>query len=198
MSGKKLISLIVGLGNPGAKYEKTRHNAGFWLVDELARRFSAVPRTEAKFYGQVCRIGIAERDLRLLKPETYMNRSGQSLKAMSGFFKIPVSRILVVHDDIDLTPGRVKLKQGGGHGGHNGLRDITAQLGGGFWRLRLGVGHPGHRDQVIDYVLSRPGKGDQERILEAIDRAADVMGLLVSGEMEKAMHRLHSVTTPEI
>jgi PTH1 family peptidyl-tRNA hydrolase len=186
------IQLIAGLGNPGTRYELTRHNAGFWFVDELTRRFGGVFRSDAKILGQVCRICIDDQDLWLLKPATLMNRSGQSLNAMINYFKIHPLRILVVHDDIDLQPGVARLKRTGGHGGHNGLRDIIAHMGKTFWRLRLGVGHPGDRDQVIDYVLSRPSRHDQGLIQECILRAADLMDHIIMGEMERAMHQLHS------
>jgi len=186
------IQLIAGLGNPGTRYDKTRHNAGFWFVDELARRFGGVFRADVKMLGQVCRVCIADQDLWLLKPATLMNRSGQALNAMTTYFKIRPPGVLIVHDEIDLQPGVARLKRTGGHGGHNGLRDIIAHMGKTFWRLRLGVGHPGDRDQVIDYVLSRPSRHDQDLIHECIMCAADLMDLVLVGEMEKAMHQLHS------
>jgi PTH1 family peptidyl-tRNA hydrolase len=142
--------------------------------------------------GQVCRVCIADQDLWLLKPATLMNRSGQALNTMTTYFKIHPSRVLVVHDDIDLKPGVARLKRTGGHGGHNGLRDIIAHMGKTFWRLRLGVGHPGDHNQVIDYVLSRPSRHDQDLINECVMCAADLMDLVQMGEMEKAMHQLHS------
>ena len=192
MAESETIRLIVGLGNPGPSYDQTRHNAGFWFVDTLARQFQAVFRQERKYLGEVCRIAPFELELWLLKPLTFMNRSGQSLAAMSSYFKIPPHQILVVHDEIDLPPGTARLKRTGGHGGHNGLRDIIAHLGKDFWRLRFGVGHPGHRDQVTDYVLSRPSTTDAELIHESINETTTFLPLLVRGEMEQAMHQLHS------
>lgn len=186
------IQLIAGLGNPGARYDKTRHNAGFWFVDELAKRFDGVFRSDSKLLGEVCRVRIAGQEEWLLKPTTFMNRSGLSLNAVSAYYKIDPSRILVVHDDIDLQPGQVKLKREGGHGGHNGLRDIIAHMGRTFWRLRLGVGHPGDRDQVIDYVLSHPSRADHDLIREGILCSAGLIDLISAGKMEKAMHQLHS------
>ena len=186
------IALIVGLGNPGPKYDQTRHNAGFWFVEEVARRHGGVFRTEAKFAGEVCRVAIDGREVWLLKPTTYMNRSGQSVKLLAGFYKIPVEQILVAHDEIDLPPGTARLKRGGGHGGHNGLRDIMAQMGQSFLRLRLGVGHPGQKDQVVDYVLERPSRDDEALIRRDIDDAVDVLAPVVAGEFEKAMNQLHS------
>lgn len=186
------ITLIAGLGNPGPQYDQTRHNAGFWFVDELARRHGGQFRQESKFSGEVCRINVQGQELWLLKPATFMNRSGQSLKQFSGFYKLAIEQILVVHDEIDLPPGVVRLKRGGGHGGNNGLRDVIAHLGKAFWRLRIGVGHPGNKDHVVDYVLGRPSKSDQSAIEACIDEAADLDAFWVCGEMEKAMHRLHS------
>lgn len=186
------FALIVGLGNPGPTYERTRHNAGFWFVDELARRHGSAFRIEPKFFGETSRLSLNGREYWLLKPATFMNRSGQAVVSMAGFYKVPPESILVVHDEIDLPPGTVRLKRGGGHGGHNGLRDLIARLGGGFARLRIGVGHPGSSDQVVDYVLNRPSKQDEELILKAIDEAADAFPLIVEGGFEKAMHRLHS------
>jgi peptidyl-tRNA hydrolase, PTH1 family len=186
------VQLVAGLGNPGPRYTETRHNAGFWFVDALARRHGGGLRQENKFAGEVARITLGGRDVWLLKPQTFMNRSGQSLKLLAAFYRVPVEAILVVHDEIDLPPGEARLKRGGGHGGHNGLRDIMAHLGGNFLRLRLGVGHPGHKDQVVDYVLHRPSREDEAQILGSIDRALDVMPEVVAGELERAMHKLHS------
>lgn len=192
MSEDKAIRLVAGLGNPGLRHEQTRHNAGFWFVDELSSRCGALFRPEAKFSGQVGKISLAGLEVWLLKPTTFMNRSGLSLSSFCSYFRIPPHRILVVHDEIDLPPGSVRLKRAGGHGGHNGLRDVIAHIGREFWRLRLGVGHPGHRDQVIEYVLSRAAKPEEESIRQGIMQAVEVMDLVISGEMEKAMHRLHS------
>ncbi|MGV6858746.1 MAG: aminoacyl-tRNA hydrolase [bacterium] len=184
--------MIVGLGNPGPKYNQTRHNAGFWFVDELARRAGGEFRPESKFSGEVCKLLVDRKTLWLLKPGTFMNRSGLPVKQLSSFYKIPLSSILVAHDELDLSPGVAKFKLAGGHGGHNGLRDIFSHLGKDFWRLRLGVGHPGSKDEVVDYVLNRPGKADEAAILAAIDHAADELPSLLSGDFEQAMHHLHS------
>lgn len=186
------MQLIVGLGNPGPEYEQTRHNAGFWFVDELARRHGGHFGFDRKFNGEHCRIKIDGADVRLLKPMTFMNKSGQSVLAMANYVKIPVNKILVVHDEIDLQPGTARLKLGGGHGGHNGLRDLMTHLGAGFARLRLGVGHPGNKNDVVNYVLRRASLDDNRMIREAIDEAADAMPLLVREGFEKAMTRLHT------
>ena len=187
------VQLIVGLGNPGAEYEQTRHNAGFWFVDELARINQCPLRKEARFHAEVGRCTLHGHDCRLQKPITFMNRSGQAVIALTDFLRIPPSEILVVHDELDLLPGTVRLKKGGGHGGHNGLRDLIAHLGTqDFMRLRVGIGHPGDRNQVVDYVLHRPSREERDQIDAAIQRALDVMPLAVAGEFERAMHKLHS------
>jgi len=190
--GNQPVQLVAGLGNPGPKYTETRHNAGFWFVDALARRHGGTFRQENKFAGESARISLGGQEVWLLKPQTFMNRSGQSVKLLATFYKIPVESILVVHDELDLPPGEVRLKRGGGHGGHNGLRDIMAHLGKEFLRLRLGVGHPGHKDQVVDYVLQRPSRDEEADILRAIDHGLDVMSEVIAGELERAMHKLHS------
>jgi PTH1 family peptidyl-tRNA hydrolase len=188
-----VIQLIVGLGNPGAEYEPTRHNAGFWFVDELARRCQQSFRGEARFHSEIARCQLDGQECRLQKPQTFMNRSGQPARSLMQFFKIPVEQILVAHDDLDLPAGTIKLKKGGGHGGHNGLRDLVSQLGSNdFYRLRIGIGHPGHKDQVVDYVLKKPGKEDRRLIDGAIDAALDVMPLVIGGHLAKAMQVLHS------
>ncbi len=185
---------MVGLGNPGPKYQATRHNVGFWFVDELAASSGANMRAESKFAGELARIN-SPGDCWLLKPMTFMNNSGRSLSALVNFYKIPLQQILVVHDELDLEPGVVRLKKGGGHGGHNGLRDICSALGGkDFYRLRVGIGHPGHRDGVVDYVLSRPRKEEQQGIEDALWQAARQWPLIQSGEFQKAMNALHSAT----
>jgi PTH1 family peptidyl-tRNA hydrolase len=187
------IQLIVGLGNPGTEYEPTRHNAGFWFVDELARRCQQGFRAEARFHSEMARCQLEGRECRLQKPQTYMNRSGQAVRALMQFFRIPVDAILVAHDELDLPAGTVRLKTGGGHGGHNGLRDLISHLGTrDFHRLRIGIAHPGDKRQVVDYVLKPPGKEDRRLIDAAMDEALDVMPLVMGGEMDKAMHRLHS------
>ena len=186
------VKLIVGLGNPGSRYEDTRHNAGFWLVDVLAARHGGTFRAENKFHGDACAVQIGAYSVRLLKPQTYMNESGRALQAMSAFFKIGLDEVLVAHDEIDLPPGTVRIKRGGGHGGHNGLRDIIPQLGGpGFARLRIGVGHPGHKDQVIGYVLSRAGKEESKLIDESVDRAARAFDDMVRHGLDRVMNELH-------
>ena len=186
------IRLIVGLGNPGPKYDQTRHNAGFWFVDQLALRFGGQFRAESKFSGEVCKIRVAEEEVWLLKPMTFMNRSGLAVRQLSTFYKIPLEEILVAHDELDLDPGVVRLKRGGGHGGHNGLRDISSQLGKDFMRLRIGIGHPGHKDDVVDFVLSRARREEQQGIDDAINEAADAAEDIVSGQSQKAMNQLHS------
>ncbi len=192
MAASTPIQLVVGLGNPGADYVLTRHNAGFWFVEALARAHGASFRHERKFSGDVCRITIGSRELRLLKPETFMNRSGQSMQAMAAYLKLAPEAILVAHDDLDLPAGVVRLKQGGGHGGHNGLKDIIERLGEDFLRLRFGIGRPPQDKEVIDYVLQRASEADQSQIMEAVAAAMQVMPRIVNGELEKAMHELHS------
>ncbi len=162
------IKLIVGLGNPGQKYDNTRHNAGFWAVDAIAEALGARWTEERKFKGSVARVMVGGVDLRLLRPDTFMNRSGQSVGPLAQFFKIAPEEILVIHDDLDLPPGRMRLKCGGGHGGHNGLKDIQATMGSpDFWRLRIGVGHPGHRDAVVGYVLTS-APPDERRLIDDV------------------------------
>ncbi len=187
------IQLIVGLGNPGEKYTATRHNAGFWFLDELARRHGGSLRSEAKFFGETARITVDGRDVHLLKPMTFMNRSGQAVAALANFFKLPVSSILLAHDELDLAPGTVRLKRGGGHGGHNGLRDTERALGSrDYLRLRVGIGHPGDSSLVTPWVLGRPAADDRIAIEQAIDRAADAVPQLVAGELERVMNELHT------
>lgn len=188
-----VVALIVGLGNPGPQYEETRHNAGFWFVEQIARQQGEQFRLENKFHGEIAKVTIGANNVWLLKPNTFMNRSGQSVAALARFYKIPLENILVVHDELDLSPGTARLKQGGGHGGHNGLRDIVAQMGGKeFMRLRVGIGHPGNSKQVSNYVLSRAGSDDQRLIEESIGDALKVLPQVVSGEFQKAMNVLHS------
>jgi PTH1 family peptidyl-tRNA hydrolase len=191
MAGQPL-SLIVGLGNPGPTYARTRHNAGFELVDELARRTGVSLRHEARHQGELGRASIGGADVWLLKPMTYMNLSGQSARSVAGFYRIPSQSILVAHDELDFPPGAVRLKEGGGAGGHNGLRDLIAQLGDDFWRLRIGIGHPGDRDEVLDYVLGRPPAAEAALIHEAVLAAADAVPVMVSDGAQKAMNRLHA------
>jgi PTH1 family peptidyl-tRNA hydrolase len=187
------IQLIVGLCNPGPEYEQTRHNAGAWFVEEAARRFNVSLRPEVKFKGLSGRFTEAGNTCHLLLPTTFMNLSGQAIGAIVNFYKIPVNAILVAHDELDLPVGSIKLKQGGGHGGHNGLRDTINHLNSkDFFRLRIGINHPGDRSQVIDYVLKRPSKEDAEKIHHAIEDAAKVLDSILSGDTQKAMKDLHS------
>jgi len=189
------LKLIVGLGNPGDRYQATRHNAGFWFVDRLAARHHCDFARQNRLHGHLARFTADGADCRLLKPDTFMNESGRAVRAVLDYYGIKAAETLIVHDEIDLEPGVARIKQGGGHGGHNGLRDIMAALGGGgFLRLRIGVGHPGHKDDVIDYVLKKAGKAEQQLIDQALDQALDVMPLVLQGELEKAMTALHSNT----
>ncbi len=187
------IKLIVGLGNPGKEYEATRHNAGFWWVDELARVHNANYKADSKFHGLIAKANVHAHEVHLLKPQTFMNVSGRAVGAVAQFYKIEPAQILVVHDELDLPPGSAKLKQGGGHGGHNGLKDIIAHLGSKeFWRLRIGVGHPGDKAEVVHFVLNTPRKEEQVLIDEAVQRAQDVAPLIIEGKLEAAMLKLHS------
>jgi len=187
------IALIAGLGNPGREHARDRHNAGFWFADALASAAGGVFRDEARFHGEVCRINLEGHDIWLIKPATYMNRSGQAVAALAGYYKIPREAILVVHDELDLPPGVVRLKRDGGHGGHNGLRDLVSQLGGkDFLRLRIGIGHPGHKDEVTDYVLTQPSAGDRDLIDNALHTGLQVLPQLLAGEEAKAMQALHT------
>ncbi|WP_308366495.1 MULTISPECIES: aminoacyl-tRNA hydrolase [unclassified Microbulbifer] len=188
------IQLIVGLGNPGPEYDRTRHNAGADFVAELARRHGAQLVPDSKYRGLSGRVRIGGEDIRLLIPTTYMNRSGQSVAPLAHFFKIPVQAILVAHDELDLPPGTARLKSGGGHGGHNGLRDIISALGNNrdFMRLRLGIGHPGSARDVVNYVLQRAPGAEQEQLADAIDRAVDAMPIAASGDWGAAMKELHT------
>jgi PTH1 family peptidyl-tRNA hydrolase len=191
MSGSS-TRVVVGLGNPGPEHQVTRHNAGFWFVDLLARRHGGEFRDYRKYSGETARVTISGRELILLKPTTYMNRSGLSIRQLSDFFKVAPDDILVAHDELDLPVGSVRLKHGGGHGGHNGLRDTIAHIGESFWRLRLGIGHPGNKAAVIDYVLTRASRAEEDLILEAVSTAADSMPLLLEQGAERAMTKLHS------
>ncbi len=187
------IQLIAGLGNPGAEYARTRHNAGFWLVEQLAQQQHESLRPEAKFFGICGKAMIASEECRLLMPTTYMNHSGRAVAALANFYRIPAEAILVIHDELDLPVGSLRLKQGGGDGGHNGLKDISAQLGNkAYWRLRIGIGHPGQREQVLNYVLSPANKDDEKKILTAIETSLAVLPQIVSGDMQKAMQQLHT------
>jgi PTH1 family peptidyl-tRNA hydrolase len=187
------IRLLVGLGNPGPEYEATRHNAGFWWVDAAAARLGARLSFDRGYHGLVARVTRPGGEpLWLLEPQTFMNLSGKSVAALARFFKIAPAEILVAHDELDLLPGHVKLKQGGSAAGHNGLKDIVAQLGStDFWRLRLGIGHPGVKSEVINYVLKKPSAEHRDAIDRCIDRTLDALDLLLAGAMERAMMKVH-------
>ncbi|MAF99700.1 MAG: aminoacyl-tRNA hydrolase [Acidiferrobacteraceae bacterium] len=186
------VSLVVGLGNPGQKHARDRHNAGYWFLEALISGSGGTLASEPKFFGDVGRLTVAGSTIRALAPTTYMNRSGSAVSACSRFYRIAPENILVIHDDLDLPPGVVRLKQGGGHGGHNGLRDIITQLGSrDFQRLRLGIGHPGSADQVVSYVLKRPGSDEEIAIRGAIDRVLPIMPEVISGKSDLAMNALH-------
>jgi PTH1 family peptidyl-tRNA hydrolase len=191
MSGVPL-KLIVGLGNPGPEYARTRHNAGFWLVDELARRVGGTFRSDSRHQGELAKVRVDGTELWLLKPMSFMNRSGGPVQSVANFYKIPVDSILVAYDDLDFPAGIIKLKQGGGAAGHNGIRDIAPQMGEQFWRLRIGIGHPGDRAAVLNYVLGRPSAEDARLIGEAIGAGLDVVPVLISEGGQKATHRLHT------
>jgi len=188
------IKLIVGLGNPGSEYRGTRHNAGADFTEELARLNGGALRAESRFFGLAGQVTLAGHELRLLVPTTFMNRSGKAVAAMATFFKIAPDQILVAHDELDIAPGTARFKRGGGHGGHNGLRDIIPALGNNndFYRLRIGIGHPGHASRVSGYVLSKPSAEDRERIDASIHEAISALPLLLDGDATKAMTRLHS------
>jgi PTH1 family peptidyl-tRNA hydrolase len=191
------IEIIVGLGNPGERYERTRHNAGFWLVDLLARRHGGEFREDRRHQGHVARVSIEGRDVRLVKPATFMNRSGNSVRSLAAYLKVPSEGVLVAHDELDLGVGTVRLKRGGGPGGHNGLKDVIAHMGREFLRARLGIGHPGHQSQVIDYVLQRPSQADELAIMRAIEEVADVIPILVGQGEQRAMTHLHTSNPSE-
>ncbi|PHS71474.1 MAG: aminoacyl-tRNA hydrolase [Methylophaga sp.] len=185
--------LIAGLGNPGPQYEHTRHNVGFWWLDQLAEDLGSTFSVETKFHGQLIQCPFSGHKLFLLKPLVFMNRSGQAVSALANFYKIPPSNIVVIHDELDLPAGVARLKRGGGHGGHNGLRDIIACIGTkDFLRYRLGISHPGDSRQVSNYVLSKPSQPDRQLIRTAVDDSLKVLPDVISGDLEKAMHWLHS------
>lgn len=192
MPAQHRIRLIAGLGNPDEKHAQTRHNAGFWFVDAVAKQRGATFRYQERFKGEVAHFLFGDEKVWLLKPLTYMNRSGLSLHAFVQFYKVSVQQLLVAHDEIDLPNGAARIKRAGGHGGHNGLRSTFDHLGSDFLRLRLGVGHPGHRDDVTDYVLRRPGVQERREIDAAIDRASGTLDELLRGDAEAAMRQLHT------
>ncbi len=188
--------LVVGLGNPGAEYSETRHNAGFWFCERLARELGVSFSKEARFHGFAAN---ARNDgVWLLMPQTFMNRSGQSVAALARFYRIEPAEILVVHDELDIPPGQLRLKFGGGLGGHNGLKDITAHLGTqDFWRLRIGIGHPGDRNEVVNFVLKRPGRAESDLIEESLDRALSAWPLMARGDWNAATQRLNTRVAPK-
>lgn len=193
MSGAPL-NAIVGLGNPGPEHVHTRHNAGFWLVDLLATRFKGSFRSHAKYHGEVCRIEMAGQEITLLKPQTYMNRSGLSVRALCDYLKIPTHQVLIAYDELDLPLGTARFKFAGGPGGHNGIRDVITHIGQECWRLRIGIDHPGNRAEVIDYVLRRAPQAEEKLIHDSIARAADAIGVFIEQGAEKAMNLLHGKT----
>jgi len=188
----KHLTVIAGLGNPEERDERTLHNAGFWFVDELARRGGQQFRYEKRFDADVCRVNISGSELWLVKPQSFMNLSGGPIRAVLDYYRLTTATLLVAHDEIDLPPGTVRLKKGGGHGGHNGLRDIIKHCGADFARLRLGVGHPGHKDQVTGYVLKKASRDVEAAIEKNVDEAADIMPLYVDDGLSAAMKKLHT------
>jgi peptidyl-tRNA hydrolase, PTH1 family len=187
------IKLIVGLANPGPEYQNTRHNAGEWLIQELARQHQTSLTPQSKYFGHTGKIFLASSEVHLLIPSTFMNLSGKAVSALANFYKILPEQILIAHDELDIDPGTARIKQGGGHGGHNGLRDIIQALGNSkdFFRLRIGIGHPGHKSQVSNYVLSKPSISDREKINAAIDESLRVIDYLTRGELDLAQNQLH-------
>lgn len=188
-----MIRLIAGLGNPGPEYEATRHNAGFWFVDAVARQAKVTLVPERSYFGLAAKMSTPNGPVWLLEPMTYMNVSGKSVAALARFFKIAPDEVLVVHDELDLLPGQARLKLGGSHAGHNGLKDIHAQLGTpDYWRLRLGIGHPGVKAEVVNYVLRKPSAEHREAIDKSIDESLKALDLILAGEMERAMMKVHA------
>lgn len=192
-----MIKLFVGLGNPGPEYEATRHNAGFWWIDGLARELKLTLQPERSYWGLAARATVQGQTVWLLQPQTFMNLSGKSVSALARFFKIAPEEILVVHDELDIIPGQAKLKRGGGHAGHNGLRDIHAQLGSpDYWRLRIGIGHPGDRADVANWVLKKPSPEQRALIEESIAHSLKAWPLLLAGDMDKATLQIHTTKPP--
>jgi PTH1 family peptidyl-tRNA hydrolase len=191
------IQLIVGLGNPGREYETTRHNAGFWLVEELARRHGGVFRHESRFAAELARIRLDGREIWLAKPQDFMNNSGRVTAAVAGFYKWSPADLLVAYDELDLAVGEVRLKTGGGAGGHNGLRDLIAHLGADFWRLRLGIGHPGVREMVTPYLLGRTSHTERTPLEIGVRAAADIVPVIIEQGAERAMQKLHTRIDPQ-
>jgi len=191
MAGNAL-KIIIGLGNPGAEYARTRHNAGFWLADELARRHGGTFRFEGKHQAELARVRMGGEEIWLVKPMTFMNRSGGPVSSVLGFYKLTPAQMLVAHDEIDLPSGTVRLKEAGGHGGHNGLRDLIAAQGDGFWRLRIGVGHPGTKNEVVDFVLTRANASEQLEIDDSVRAGADAIEQMLRDGAQIAMNKLHA------
>jgi PTH1 family peptidyl-tRNA hydrolase len=194
LSVSQVIKLLVGLANPGPEYAKTRHNAGAWVVEQLAHHHHVALKNEPKFYGLTGRLALHHQDLRLLIPTTYMNLSGKSIAALAKFYQIKPEEIMVAHDELDLPPGVAKFKQGGGHGGHNGLKDTISKLGNHkeFYRLRIGIGHPGHKDKVVGYVLGKPPREEQNHLDAAVDESVRCLDILLKDGLVKAQNRLHT------
>ena len=188
------LSIIAGLGNPEDKYERTLHNAGFWFVDAVARKYGGQFRYEKKFDADICKVGIAGADVWLVKPQSYMNHSGQPVRAVLDYYRLNPRHMLVAHDEIDLPPGTVRLKQGGGHGGHNGIRDVMAHCGKDFMRLRIGVGHPGEKDKVTGYVLKRASADIEAAVEGNVDDALAVTPMIIEDGLNAAMKQLHTKT----
>jgi len=186
------LSLIVGLGNPGKEYAQTRHNAGFWFVESLAEKYGITLKADPKFHGISGRGNIEGQDVRLLLPTTFMNRSGQSVVPFAKFYQIAPESILIAHDELDMNPGIIRLKSGGGHGGHNGLRDIVPHIGSNFHRLRIGIGHPGSKERVSGHVLSKAPRNEQDLMDDAIAHAMSRVKLLVSGDIAQAMNQINA------
>jgi len=188
------IRLIAGLGNPGPQYEQTRHNVGAWLINALSQRYQVELKPDKKFFGLTAKILLPHSDVHLLFPTTFMNRSGQAVRALANYYNISTSEILIAHDELDFAPGIARLKDAGGHGGHNGLRDIISQMAGdkAFYRLRIGIGHPGDKNRVHDYVLGRPSVSDRKAIDQSIANIEDVIKTIVAGDISTAMNQLHT------
>jgi PTH1 family peptidyl-tRNA hydrolase len=188
------VAVIIGLGNPGDKYAATRHNVGVWLLERISSATEGKLKAEKKAMGDIAQVAIANDNLRLYRPSTYMNESGQAVRRMLDFYKLEPERILVMHDELDLPPGTVRLKQGGGHGGHNGLRDIIRHCGKDFMRMRIGIGHPGEKSQVSGFVLKAPSRQEQQLIEDALPAAQQAIETLIKDGAERAMHFLHSLS----
>ena len=186
------LRAVVGLGNPGDKHAQDRHNAGFWFADALAERQGVVLKADKKLHGEIGKLSLAGQELHLLKPQTFMNRSGQAVQALLSYYKLKPAEILVVHDELDLPPGTARLKLGGGHGGNNGLRDTIAHIGADFRRLRIGIGHPGHKDRVLGHVLGKPNKDQEAAMLGAIESGMKTLEIIMQDGWDKATQFLHT------